>query len=84
MKVQPFDSRYFRGKRHFEDDGTRNYLVFQAACKYYKTVANGNKLTVVWMLKGLSEESIKPPAASNNSLTPALNHINDKLKVKFD
>ena len=46
-------------------------------------VANGNKLTV-WISKGLSEESIKPPAASNNNLAPALNHINDKLKVKFD
>ena len=83
MKLQPFDSKYFRGKRHFEDNGTRNYLLFQSACKYYKMVANGNKLTV-WISKGLSEESIKPPAASNNNLAPALNHINDKLKVKFD
>ena len=27
--LQAFDSSYFRGKIHFEDDGTQNYLVFQ-------------------------------------------------------
>lgn len=29
-------------------------------------------------------ESIKPPAASDNSLASALNHINTKLQVIFD
>ena len=28
-KLQTFDSIYFRGKSHFEEDGTQNYLVFQ-------------------------------------------------------
>ena len=28
-KLETFDSIYFRGKSHFEDDGTQNYLVFQ-------------------------------------------------------
>ena len=32
----------------------------------------------------MSNESIKPPAASNISLSPALYHINNKLQVKFD
>ena len=27
-KLQTFDSSYFRGKTHFEEDGTQNYLVF--------------------------------------------------------
>ena len=27
-KLKTFDSVYFRGKSHFEDDGTQNYLVF--------------------------------------------------------
>ena len=27
-KLETFDSVYFRGKSHFEDDGTQNYLVF--------------------------------------------------------
>ena len=28
-KLKTFDSIYFRGKSHFEEDGTENYLVFQ-------------------------------------------------------
>ena len=28
-KLETFDSIYFRGKSHFEDDGTQNYLKFQ-------------------------------------------------------
>ena len=27
-KLKTFDSSYFRGKTHFEEDGTQNYLVF--------------------------------------------------------
>ena len=27
-KLQAFDSSYFQGKSHFENAGTRNYLVF--------------------------------------------------------
>ena len=29
MKIQAFDSNYFREKSHFEDNGTQNYLLFQ-------------------------------------------------------
>ena len=31
----------------------------------------------------LSDESIKPPTTSNNSLIPALNYCGTKTKVKF-
>ena len=34
--------------------------------------------------KGLSDENVKPPAASNNSLDLSLNHNNTKLQVQFD
>ena len=27
--LKTFDSSYFRGRSHFEEDGTQNYLVFQ-------------------------------------------------------
>ena len=27
-KLKTFDSSYFIGKSHFEEDGTQNYLVF--------------------------------------------------------
>ena len=67
MKLQAFDSSYFHGQTHFEDDGTENYLHISS-----------------WKWKGLSDESIKPPVASNNSIAAALNHINTKSQVKFD
>ena len=37
-----------------------------------------------WKSKGLSAESIKPPATSNNSLTPVLNYYGSKTRVKFN
>ena len=31
VRLQTFDSSYFCGKSHFEDDVTQSYLVFQLA-----------------------------------------------------
>ena len=39
---------------------------------------------LAWKSKGLSGESIKPPATSNNSLYSFLNHIYNKIIVKRD
>ena len=36
-----------------------------------------------WKSKGLSAECIKPPATSDNSLTPALSYHGTKARVKF-
>ena len=33
--------------------------------------------------KGLSDESIKPPTTSDNSLAPAINNYGSKIRVKF-
>ena len=38
-KLQKFDVAYFRGKSHFEEDGTQNYLVFQPMYRYFKRFA---------------------------------------------
>ena len=70
-KLKAFDSSYFFGKTHFEEDGTQNYLVFQPMNKYFKVIAD-KKYVSSWKSKGLSDESIKPPATSDNSLTPLL------------
>ena len=35
-KLKTFDSSYFFGKSHFEEDGTQNYLVFQLMYRYFK------------------------------------------------
>ena len=39
-KLKTFDPSYFRGKSHFEEDGTQNYLVFQPINRYFKVIAN--------------------------------------------
>ena len=59
-KLKTFDSSYFIGKSHFEEDGTQNYLVFQPLNKYFKVIAN-TKYISSWQSKGLSNETIKPP-----------------------
>ena len=44
-KLKTFDSSYFIGKNHFEEDGTQNYLVFQSIYRRFKQAAgigNGN------------------------------------------
>ena len=39
-KLQTFDSSYFIGKGHFEEDGTQNYSFFQPISRYFKIIAN--------------------------------------------
>ena len=81
-KWKTFDLSYFIGKSHFEEDGTQNYLVFQPMYRYFKMITNTDYISS-WKSKGLSAESIKPPATSDNSLTPALNYYGNKVRVKF-
>ena len=81
-KLKTFDSSYFIGKSHFEEDGTQNYLVFQPINRYFKVIANTNRISS-WKPKGLSGETIKPPATSDNSLTPELSYYDTKTRVKF-
>ena len=83
QKLQIFDSIYFRGKSHFEDDGTQNYLVFQTTQRYFKTVGNTNDHILSWKSKGLSDENIKPPSTSTNIFNPSLNYIGTKTRVEF-
>ena len=66
-KLKTLDSSYFRVKSYFEEDGTQNYLVFQPVQRYFKVIANTNYISE-WKSKGLSDETIKPPATSDNSL----------------
>ena len=82
-KLQAFDSSYFRGKSHFEDDGIQNYLVFQLTCSYLKRIGNIDHI-LEWKSKILSDESINPPTTFNNSLAPSLNYFGPKTIVKFD
>ena len=80
-KLKTFDSIYFIGKSHFEEDGTQNYLVFQRLNKYFNVISNTGYISS-WKSKGLSAESIKPPTTSDNSLTPALSYCGTKTRVE--
>ena len=80
-KLKTFDSSYFIGKSHFEGDGVQNSFVFQPMYKYFKTDSSYHILS--WTSKGLSNESVKPPSAPNNFLTPSLNYLGTKIRVKF-
>ena len=53
-----------------EEDGTQNYLLFQLIKKYFKTI-NNTDYVLEWKSKGLSDESINPPSASNIFLDPS-------------
>ena len=84
-KLRTFNSSYFIGKSHFEEDGVKNYLVFQPIIRYFKVnkISNTDYVSS-WKSKGLSAESIKPPTTSDHSLTPELNYYGTKTKVKFN
>ena len=81
-KLKTFDSIYFIGKSQFEEDGTQNHLVFQPMRKYFTLITNTDYISS-WKSKGLSDESIKLPTTSNNSLAPTLNYYDNKIRVKF-
>ena len=85
-KLTAFDLGYFIGKNYFEEDGAQNYLVFQPIIRYFKvnTIINVADYISSWQSKGLSAENIKPPAMSDNSLTPTISYYYaPKIRVKF-
>ena len=70
------------GKSHFEEDGVPNYLVFQPLNKYCKVIASTNYV-YSWQSKVLSDETIKLPATSDNSLNPKVNYYGAKARLEF-
>ena len=85
-KLKTFDSSYFIGKSHFEEDGAQNYLVFQPMYRYFKITAgvgNGSHI-YYWKSKGLSDEEINSIKTSNYSAIPYFHTYGTKIKVKFN
>ena len=64
------------------EDGSQAYLIFQPLYRYFKMVTN-TKYISSWESRRLSAESIKPPTTSDNSLTPELNYVDYRIRVKF-
>ena len=83
-KLKTFDLSYFRGNGHFDEDGTQHYLVFQPINRYIKLKANNKLYISSWKSKGLSDKTIKHPVTSNNSLTPFIDYVGDKIRLKFN
>ena len=62
----------------------QKYLVFLLVSRYFKTVANTNRVRV-WKPKGLSDQSIKPSSKSDYILNPGINYAdNAKIRIKLD
>ena len=51
--------------------------------KYFKKIGNIDHISS-WESKGLSNEIIKPPGTSNNSLAPTLKYTGKRMYVKFN
>ena len=81
-KLETFDSIYFRGKSHFEDDSTQNCLVFQPVYKYFE-ITPATNIILSWKSKGLSDETIKP-SRPHIALAPELSYIGNKTRAKFN
>ena len=81
-KLKTFDSGYFIGKSHFEEDCTQNYLVFLPMYRYFKI--DNSDYVLSWKSKGLSNESITPHSVPNNFLSPSLNYLDTKIRVRLN
>ena len=83
-KLKTFDSIYFCGKSHFEDDGAQNLLVFPPIQRYFKTLRANDSNIVSWKSKRFSDESIKPLTTPNKILNPSLNFVGSEARGKFN
>ena len=81
-----FDAAYFRGKSHFEEDGTQNFLVFQPMYRYFKKIAGAGSSNYIyfWKSKGLSDERLDANTAYKHSVTPELSFYGTKTRVEFN
>ena len=80
-KLKTFDSSYFIGKSHFDEDSTQNYFAFQPMTRYLKVRASANQI-VQWKSKGLSDEAINIPPNSSNFFEPLFDYYVTKIRLK--
>ena len=86
LKKLKIDSSYFIGKSYFEEDGTQNYLVFQAVYSYFERINGAGNGDYIYSQKskGLYDENITLPTTSDYRLNPQLSYYGTKAKVKVD
>ena len=81
--LKTFDSSYFIGKSHFEEDGVQNYLVYQPMYRYFKMIAGvGNSSYIYyWKSKGLSDEKINSIKTLNRIISPNVSYYGTKTRI---
>ena len=52
------------------------------AVRCFKLIANTLYISS-WKSKGLSAETIKPPSTSDSSITPLIDYVGNKIRLKF-
>ena len=81
-KLQTFDSSYFIGKSHFEEEGTQNYLVFQPMYRYFKA------FSIIQYVEYVSDENLKDYLMKVLRrllrLITTLSYHDIKIRVKFN
>ena len=85
-KLKTFDLRYFRGKNHFEENSTQNYLLFQSINRYFKRIigVGTGECIYFWKSKSFSDKRINSITESNCSITPSIDYLGSKIRVKFN
>ena len=77
---------YGKGKQYFDEGtGKQNYLVFLPLSKHFElnTIVGVIDRVLSWQSKGLSNESIKSPTTSDNSLNSRLGYYGTKTRIQF-
>ena len=84
-KLKTFDSSYFIGKSHFEEDGTQKYLVFQPMYRYLKRIAgiDSGDFIYHWKSKGLGDGRINSIKTPIYSISSNLVYYGTKTRVNF-
>ena len=72
---------YFKRKKHFDESGAQNYLVFQSMIEYFTL---DDKWITKWRSKGLSNENLEVVSTSDNALSPEINYNENKSRLKFN
>ena len=80
-KLKTFDSRYFIGKSHFEDNGTQNYLVFQPMYRYFRRVIGISTGNYIYLLE--IYRAVWSPTTSDCRLNPQLSYLGTKARLEF-
>ena len=79
-KLKTLDTGYFIRKSHFGEDGTQNYLVFQAMYRYFRLITNTSNI-LSWQSKGLSNKNFDPP---HTNFFMSIDYVGNKIRVKLN